>query len=769
MELLIWIVVSSIMYLVKGKLEKCWENRTSGKRQIYIGFSLMMAIFCQIGTGVVFHINYLSKWLLITYILISAQFSYMLGILVFDFKRWKLVLNMGIKMIVGISLLAFYYLNLSRGLIGSLSIAGKLSPVNTGRADVLIILSMLIWLYGAKILKRFPEIAHAAYWIFLTVTPFVLFLIVELSWNTATLEISLFNVILNILIYLILEVFAVNLISNKMIGVQILYLLAWLVGGINYYLVKFRGQPFLATDIFAIRTAASVAGQYKLQIADELSFTFLILIFFLSCAYALGMSGIFDKSFRKQRAILKSCEIVGFMIVVLSIIGNDDFSNKYHMGMDFWNQGNTYQIYGFAPAFISFGQKTKISKPDDYNEQKVEELLEACTKNVEGSLAESENTSKKERPTIITIMNESFSDLGALGPLNCTEDDLKFLHSLKDDPHTIEYGWNYVSTRGGGTSTTEFEYLTGDSMAHINGINPYSSFDFTGVPSMVSQLKAEGYHTIAMHPEAAVNWRRSTVYPKLGFDEFLSIDSFENSDRTVWNRVSDFGDYQKLIEIYEAQTTPSFIFNVTMQNHGGYDGLSELKADEVVEIDEEYREFTDVQMYESLIAKSDKALEYLISYFEQVDKPVIICFFGDHQPTLNSLFEDAVKTEGQKWTDTELSMRQKMYTVPYFIWSNYDISEDYSKKNAEGEDVISTNYLGTLVRKYAGLELSAYDHFRLEQREQLPVFNFIGYMTNQGDWYDYSTENSYSNWVKYSQDVQYYALFDKKRLEKYFR
>ncbi len=53
-------------------------------------------------------------------------------------------------------------------------------------------------------------------------------------------------------------------------------------------------------------------------------------------------------------------------------------------------------------------------------------------------------------------------------------------------------------------------------------------------------------------------------------------------------------------------------------------------------------------------------------------------------------------------------------------------------KNSRGEDVISTNYLGTLVRKYAGLELSAYDRYRMNQRAD-PVFNFAGYMTVDGD------------------------------------
>lgn len=321
---------------------------------------------------------------------------------------------------------------------------------------------------------------------------------------------------------------------------------------------------------------------------------------------------------------------------------------------------------------------------------------------------------------------------------------------------------------GGGTSTTEFEYLTGNSMTYTNGINPYSGFDFTNVPSMISLLKEQGYHTIAMHPENRGNWRRSVVYPKLGFDEFLSIEAFENSDRTVWNRVSDLGNYQKLIEIFESQTEPSFIFNVTMQNHGGYDGIGELQPEEIVDIDEEYSGYTDLQMYESLIAKSDQALSYLISYFENVDRPVLLCFFGDHQPALNSDFENILKENGRQVADTDLTMTEKIYAVPYFIWSNYDISEDYSKKNSDGEDVVSTNYLGTLTRKYAGLELSTYDEYRMAQREQIPVFNFAGYMADDGNWYDLWTENEFAEWIGRYRMVQYYALFDKKRDGKYF-
>ena len=764
MEAIIWIAAAIIMYFIgTGKKQEQEKNR---KEKLYLGCSLFAALCCEFAIKVVFHIHYLSIWLIMTYALIVAQCSRMLWIFICIPEKRNQVYSMSIKMAVGMGILAFYYVNLSRDVIGVTKIANQFPPVSTGMADLMILAATAIWIYGTDVLRRFPECARAFYWIFLAITPFFAFFLEELCWNPSVTGISLLNGELNVLIYLILEVIFVCVMQKGMLGLQALYIFAWLVGALNYYLLKFRGQPFLATDIFALRTAMSVAGQYTFEVAEELAFTFLILYFLFTCMWALGKTEIFQKRAGKKRILIKGCGAIGAAAALFFWIGSYDFPDTYNIGVDFWWQANTYQATGFAPAFISFWQRMKISKPDGYTEQSAEQIFDEY--GAAEAPAETEKKDTGEQPMIITIMNESFSDLSVLGPLACTEDALSFFHSLKDDPHTIEYGWDYVSTRGGGTSTTEFEYLTGDSMTYTNGINPYSSFDFTNVPSMVSILKEQGYHTIAMHPENPENWRRSVVYPKLGFDEFLSISSFEDSERTVWNRVSDLGDYQKLIEVYEAQTEPTFIFNVTMQNHGGYDGIGELKPEEIVDVDEEYSGYSDLQMYESLIAKSDQALSYLISYFEQVDRPVLICFFGDHQPALNGDFENALREAGREDTDTDLTMTEKMYTVPYFIWSNYEIPEDYSMKNSQGEDVISTNYLGTLVRKYAGLELSAYDRYRMNQREQIPVFNFAGYMTADGDWYDLWAENSYREWIERYRTVQYYALFDKKRNGKYF-
>lgn len=56
----------------------------------------------------------------------------------------------------------------------------------------------------------------------------------------------------------------------------------------------------------------------------------------------------------------------------------------------------------------------------------------------------------------------------------------------------------------------------------------------------------------------------------------------------------------------------------------------------------------------------------------------------------------------------------------------------------------------------------------MNQRAQIPVFNFAGYVTADGDWYDLWAENNYREWIERYQTVQYYALFDRKRKGRYF-
>ncbi len=71
------------------------------------------------------------------------------------------------------------------------------------------------------------------------------------------------------------------------------------------------------------------------------------------------------------------------------------------------------------------------------------------------------------------------------------------------------YGHAYTSVFGAGTSASEFEFLTGNSMAFLpSGSIPYQQSVLGPAASLASILKAEGYSTLAFHPGERASWQR---------------------------------------------------------------------------------------------------------------------------------------------------------------------------------------------------------------------------------------------------------------------
>ena len=72
-----------------------------------------------------------------------------------------------------------------------------------------------------------------------------------------------------------------------------------------------------------------------------------------------------------------------------------------------------------------------------------------------------------------------------------------------------------------------------------------------------------------------------------------------------------------------------FIFDMTIQNHGGY--LTNTNWENPVYVEDSY--YTEAKEFLSATKVSDDAFKYLVEYFEKKEDPVIICMFGDHWPS----------------------------------------------------------------------------------------------------------------------------------------
>lgn len=278
----------------------------------------------------------------------------------------------------------------------------------------------------------------------------------------------------------------------------------------------------------------------------------------------------------------------------------------------------------------------------------------------------------------------------------------------------------------------------------------YQQYINDPLDSIATILKQQGYKTVAFHPGKPDSWRRDKIYPLLGFDTFLTEKDMEDPTYMREAYVTDSSNYQEVIKLFEEKgDSKLFLFNVTIQNHGGYQ-LNTVDIPKWVSLRGGIGRYPETEQYLSIMHASDQALKELITYFEGVDEPTMIVFFGDHQPSVESEFIE--KLLGQPLDTLDMETVQKRYQVPFFIWANYDIEPAYYEN-------ISANYLSTLALETAGVELPAYNQYLARLQPSLPMINALGYADAAGQYHYFSEETPETELLEQYKVVQYNYLF----------
>ena len=537
------------------------------------------------------------------------------------------------------------------------------------------------------------------------------------------------NVLCCLVVYLVVQLFTNNAGLSCIISHTSLLSFAF----INYFVYLFRGNEFTFSDIRSIGTGLSVAGNYKLQLNDR-------------GAYAIFGAALFIAFVRKchvKFARAWQMRIIDAMLAAICVIIVG--MAAYDVNTETWEQKGTYRN-GYILNYILGIRDSFIAQPDGYSEEAIQKLEKKYSSNDK----DYSKTDIKD-PTIIVIMNESFSDLSVLGDLQTNIPLTPFIDSLKEN---TTKGYALSSVFGAKTPNSEWEYLTGNSMAFLPaGSVVYQQYISDTPTSIVSNLKDDGYTCVAMHPYYATGWSRNQVYPKIGYDEMHFIDDFDQT-KILREYITDQELYDKIIERYESRGANEklYLMGITMQNHGGYGEPYDNFYEACCKIG---RSYTDANQYLSLVHESDKAVKNLIEYFSKVDDPVEIVFFGDHQPSLNSNFYPLLNGKGMSGlTEDEL---EALYTVPFFIWTNYDTPE-------ETVDITSLNFLSTMTLERAGIELPAYNKFLADMMETVPAINSRGYYSKEKQCYQHIDDatGEEAEWIKNYHMLQYNSMFDKK-------
>lgn len=500
----------------------------------------------------------------------------------------------------------------------------------------------------------------------------------------------------------------------------------------NGYVYRFRDRLLDPLDIFSIGTALNVADNYSLfPIPWGIVTGWAVWIGFLVWLFKICPKE--DRLGGKKRLRLGVYCLIG---IIAAACYTTPLKTYY------WDkEGAVYN--GYILNFVAKFKEVRVSKPDGYSPEGIRELSEQY-----GDAADLSQPDA-ELPHIIVIMDEAFSDLSVFGQIETDTEPTPFISALRES--TVS-GYALASVYGGNTANSEFEFLTGNSMAWLSpNAVPYQQYINSPAYSIVSYLKgAYGYRCVSMHPYLANGWNRPDAYGCLGFDECFFLEDFPQEDY-IREYVSDQEMFETLVQIYESRREePLFLFGVSMQNHGGYSytGDNYTQSVSLTGFDTAYPR---VEQYLSVIHETDKAVEYLISYFSQVEEDVVILFFGDHQPKLDAEFYSEFSESG----DDSLDEQQRKYLVPFFIWANYPLE-------AEQIPCTSLNYLSSYLYEAAGIPLPRYNRFLSEMEQVIPAINANGFYSLTQQCYlpleDAAGEEK--AWLLAYQQLQYNNLFD---------
>ncbi len=226
---------------------------------------------------------------------------------------------------------------------------------------------------------------------------------------------------------------------------------------------------------------------------------------------------------------------------------------------------------------------------------------------------------------------------------------------------------------------------------------------------------------------------------------FDSAPTFGDDLEYVNRFISDAECFRKTFDKVKednAAGKSSFMFDVTIQNHGGY--IQYTGDYDLIN----YTDDDQSNVYLSLSHISDKAFTDFLEELRNYPQKTVVIMFGDHQP---SLFFELLRCKTPE-TDNEYEANSYKYTVPYIMWANYDMEWDVP-------EYFSLSYLPMLIKKNIGMPLDAFDQAQLRAMEDFPVISYEFACNSAGEFVSPDAVNESEN-VQTYRALQYYEMFD---------
>lgn len=539
----------------------------------------------------------------------------------------------------------------------------------------------------------------------------------------------------NLLILISMYLIVYGITNKTRLSCMIVSTIAVTFGVVNYIVTQVRGISITISDVYSIQTAASVAKGIQPNfegnfIVGMALYAFENIFMWRFCKFDDNK----EKRTKKRRVVTS---VLGILCISFLFIHEPLMKT-----IEIWDINEAYKKSGAGLTLIRLVKDLKIKKPNGYNKDEVKQILaeyEDDTLEYDGDL-----------PNVLVVMNESFADMQRVFGFDMFEDNIPYFHELIQGENIVS-GMMHSSKLGGGTANVEYEFLTQNTTAFLPiGAMPYQQYITKNVnESIVNTMNNLNYNTYGIHAWYKNGYSRGKVYNLLQFKNMAFFENMPNLDSYVTSSYpSDASTYTYWYDIMTNKPSgeKNFSFILTMQNHlpynfyrwGGVNYLSNAAEDiDACELD----------VYLQYVNASDIALRELVNFIENYDEDTVLIFFGDHQPAI-----DAYSMYGSD----EYSEEEASYVVPFFIWANYDIEEQYDIE-------VSTNYLQSLLFKTANLPMNSYTKYMSDLNIDIPVITSQYYKDKDGILYRINDiESPYYDKIQEYRNIVYYYMFDNK-------
>lgn len=314
-----------------------------------------------------------------------------------------------------------------------------------------------------------------------------------------------------------------------------------------------------------------------------------------------------------------------------------------------------YRVHGFLGGFLYNMPTDPMDEPAGYDEAAMAELADRYDRRAEQ--ISSGRQGSLEDTNVVFVLSESFTDPTRMDGIELAEDPIP--ETRRTMTETMS-GTMYSNSYGGGTSTMEFESLTGQPVGLFRpqASSPYQNFvaDADGYPSAVGAFEEAGHLSVAIHPYNLHMYKRPQVYENLGFDRVINEDSIQEDARLGRSPyISDASAFDEVLHQMDTVEQPLFTNLVTMQNHGPY---LDFYDDPIGVEAADGSDTGQLSQYARGLSHTDAALQEFLQQLRDRDEETVVVFYGDHLP---GVYSDALRARNAPETSLQ---------TPYLVWSS---------------------------------------------------------------------------------------------------